>query len=233
MDGLMNSDLTVLQNSIGYTFRNKELLEHALRHSSFSNEHNMPKTECNERLEFLGDAVLEMVSSEFLYLEYPEMPEGKLTKLRASLVCEPALAYDARAFSLNEYIILGKGEETTGGREKDSVVSDACEALIGAIFLDGGIAPAKEFILSHILNDHTEKNLFSDTKTALQEISQHLFRTGPEYRIIGETGPAHNKTFTAQVLISNEVYGEGTGHTKKAAEQKASLEAVKRLKGRK
>ena len=228
----MNSDLTILQKSIGYTFRDERLLEHALRHSSYSNEHGMPKTECNERLEFLGDAVLELVCSEFLYDTYPDLPEGKLTRMRASLVCEPALAYDAGEFGLNEYIILGKGEDASGGRQKDSVVSDACEALIGAIYLDGGLAPAKTFILTHILNDHTEKHLFSDSKTALQELSQHRFRVGPVYRIVGEAGPAHQKLFTAQVLINDIVYGEGTGHTKKAAEQNASLEAVRRLKGR-
>ncbi len=227
----MNHNLTALQNAIGYTFRDISLLEHALRHSSYINEHNLKKTACNERLEFLGDSVLELVSSEFLFKTYPKMPEGKLTRLRASLVCEPALSFDARAFSLNEYILLGKGEESTGGREKDSVIADACEALIGAIYLDGGIGEARRFILDHILNDHTEKNLFIDSKSTLQEMSQSLYQKTPVYELIGETGPAHNKEFFVRVRIGDEAFGEGSGKTKKSAEQKASYEAIRRIKG--
>ena len=133
-----------LERTIDYQFRNPELLRHALRHSSYVNEKHMKKYECNERLEFLGDAVLEVVSSEFLFFEYETMPEGELTKKRASMVCEPALAFCARDIKLGEYLMLGKGEEATGGRKRDSVTSDAMEALIGAIYLDGGFASAKE-----------------------------------------------------------------------------------------
>jgi len=228
----MNSDLSILQNSIGYKFKDESLLQHALRHSSFTNEHSLAKKECNERLEFLGDAVLELVSSDFIFIEYPEMPEGKLTRLRASLVCEPSLAFDARAFGLQDFIMLGKGEESTGGRNKDSVIADACEALIGAIYQDGGIEPAREFILKHILNDHTEKQSFKDSKSSLQETSQRLFQKTPVYELTGEEGPAHDKVFTSRVLIGGEVYGTGSGRTKKAAEQNASREALERIKRR-
>ena len=226
----MNSDLSILQNSIGYQFKSEELLRHALRHSSYINEHGLAKKECNERLEFLGDAVLELVSSDFIFIQYPDMPEGKLTRLRASLVCELSLAFDARAFGLQDFILLGKGEESTGGRGKDSVVADACEALIGAIYLDGGLEPAKTFILKHILNDHTEKQMFRDSKTALQEISQRLFQKTPVYELVGEAGPAHERVFTSNVLIGDKVFGTGSGRTKKAAEQNASREALQRLK---
>ena len=142
-----------LEGKIGYCFQDQELLKHALRHSSYVNEKHMKKHECNERLEFLGDAVLEVVSSEFLFFEHQTMPEGELTKKRASMVCEPALAFCARDIDLGEYLLLGKGEEATGGRKRDSVTSDAMEALIGAIYLDGGFASAKEFIHRFILND--------------------------------------------------------------------------------
>ena len=143
----MNSDYYQLENNIRYRFKNKDLLLNALTHTSFANEHKAKKMKDNERLEFLGDAVLEMISSEFLYTHMEQMPEGDMTKLRASLVCEPTLAQDARQIGLDEFIYLGKGEETTGGRKRDSIVSDAFEALIGAIFLDGGIERAREFIL--------------------------------------------------------------------------------------
>ena len=226
----MMSDLSFLQRSIGYTFHDPALLEHALRHSSYTNEHNMSKKECNERLEFLGDAVLEIVCSDFIFHEYPDMPEGKLTRLRASLVCEPALSFDARAFDLQEFIKLGKGEESTGGRNKDSVVADACEALIGAIYLDGGMDPARTFIMTHVLNDHTQKHMFTDSKTALQELSQRIFQKTPVYELVGEEGPAHDRIFTSRVLIGDKVFGNGTGRTKKNAEQNASFEALKRIK---
>ena len=227
---MTNESLEILQKTIGYSFRNITLLEHALRHSSFINEHKMDRKNCNERLEFLGDAVLELVSSAFLYRAYPDMPEGELTKLRASLVCEPALAYDARQMDLQSYLQLGKGEEQTGGRTRDSIVSDACEAVIGAIYLDGGLEPARAFILEHILNDAENKKLFYDSKTVLQEITQREFETAPEYRIVSESGPAHSKTYTAQVAVNGEVLGEGSGRTKKGAEQQASYYAIQRLK---
>ena len=218
-----------LERKIGYKFRNFNLLVMAVRHSSYTNEHKQERLECNERLEFLGDAVLEAVSSEFLYQNFPEKPEGELTKMRASLVCEPTLAYDAREIALGSYLLLGKGEEATGGRGRDSITSDAFEAVIGAIFLDGGFANAKEFVLNFILNDIEHKQLFYDSKTILQEVVQgeHEQLT---YVLTDESGPDHNKSFTVRACIGERVIGSGTGHTKKAAEQEAAYQALLMLK---
>lgn len=219
-----------LEEKIGYCFQDQELLKHALRHSSYVNEKHMKKHECNERLEFLGDAVLEVVSSEFLFFEHQTMPEGELTKKRASMVCEPALAFCARDIDLGEYLLLGKGEEATGGRKRDSVTSDAMEALIGAIYLDGGFASAKEFIHRFILNDLENKKLFFDSKTILQEIVQGNLETGVSYHLIKEEGPDHNKAFHVEVRIGEDSYGTGIGRTKKAAEQDAAYQAILRLR---
>lgn len=188
-----------------------------------------PKYECNERLEFLGDAVLELVSSEFLFHNNPKVPEGELTKTRASMVCEPALAFCARELDLGEYLLLGKGEDATGGRKRESVTSDAMEALIGAIYLDGGFTNAKEFIHRFILQDLENKKLFFDSKTILQEIVQAHFKEEISYRMIGEEGPDHDKSFHAAVLIGEKEYGTGTGRTKKAAEQEAAYQSILRL----
>ncbi len=215
-----------LEKAVGYEFRDKKILEQALRHSSYVNEHKLTRLDCNERLEFLGDAVLELVSSEFLFQQFPQMPEGELTKLRASLVCEPTLAACARQLSLGNYLLMGKGEESTGGRKRDSITSDALEALIGAIFLDGSLKEAKEFILRFVLNDIEHKKLFYDSKTVLQEMVQGKQEGEISYRIIGEEGPDHNKSFTAQVLVGERVAGTGTGRTKKAAEQAAAYAAI-------
>lgn len=222
-----------LEGKIGYCFQDQELLKHALRHSSYVNEKHMKKHECNERLEFLGDAVLEVVSSEFLFFEHQTMPEGELTKKRASMVCEPALAFCARDIDLGEYLLLGKGEEATGGRKRDSVTSDAMEALIGAIYLDGGFASAKEFIHRFILNDLENKKLFFDSKTILQEIVQAEMEEEIFYKLLKEEGPDHNKTFYSAVLIGEDVYGKGSGRTKKAAEQQAAYHAILNIRDRK
>ena len=184
----------------------------------------------NERLEFLGDAVLELTSSEFLFEKYSQMPEGELTKKRASIVCEPTLALCARELSLGEYLLLGKGEEATGGRRRDSIVSDAMEALIGAVYLDGGFANAKEFVQKFILNDIENKQLFYDSKTTLQEIVQGRYEEDVRYVLLKEEGPDHNKSFYMQALLGEKVLGEGCGHTKKAAEQQAAYCAIKKLK---
>ena len=219
-----------IEHRIGYTFHNPDLLEKALTHSSYSNEHRLGKLNNNERLEFLGDAVLEVVSSEFLYKKYPERPEGELTKQRASMVCEQTLALCARDLELGSYLLLGRGEDMTGGRERASVTSDAMEAMIGAIYLDGGFANAKEYIDRFILNDIENKQLFFDSKTILQEIVQGEMECEPVYELTGEEGPNHNKKFTVQVLIREQVYGTGSGRTKKAAEQEAAYAALLKLK---
>ena len=219
-----------IEHRIGYTFHNPALLEKALTHSSYSNEHRLGKLNNNERLEFLGDAVLEVVSSEFLYKKYPERPEGELTKQRASMVCEQTLALCARDLELGSYLLLGRGEDMTGGRERASVTSEAMEAMIGAIYLDGGFANAKEYIDRFILNDIENKQLFFDSKTILQEIVQGEMECEPVYELTGEEGPNHNKKFTVQVLIREQVYGTGSGRTKKAAEQEAAYAALLKLK---
>lgn len=195
-------------------------------HSSYVNEKHLPKYECNERLEFLGDAVLEVISSEFLFYEHETMPEGELTKTRASMVCEQSLAYCARDIHLGDYLLLGKGEEATGGRKRESVTSDALEALIGAIYIDGGFANAKEFVHRFVLNDLENKKLFFDSKTILQEIVQANFDSAISYHLIAEEGPDHDKSFTVSVHIGTDEYGTGKGRTKKAAEQEAAYQTI-------
>ena len=219
-----------LEKKIGYAFQKKEFLINALTHSSYANEHHISYTGNNERLEFLGDAVLEVTSSEFQFHRYTEIPKGKLTKKRASMVCEPTLALCAREIPLGEYLLLGKGEEATGGRRRDSVVSDAMEALIGAIYLDGGFANAKEFIYKFILNDIENKQLFYDSKTTLQEIVQGKYEEDVHYVLVKEEGPDHNKSFYVEAVLGKQVLGEGCGHTKKAAEQQFCIRAIKKLK---
>ena len=208
-------------------------MTNALTHSSFANEHKGDRFKDYERLEFLGDAVLEMVSSDWLYHKNPDMPEGKLTKLRASMVCEPALARCARDLGLEKFILLGKGEENTGGRDRDSIISDVMEALIGAVYLDGGIDQARKIIYSFVLDDLAGSEIFKDSKTLLQEIIQSREYKNFEYRMAGETGPDHAKVFMAEAVLDDEVIGKGSGRSKKAAEQMAAAEAVERLKGKK
>lgn len=226
----MNRNLKELEERIGYHFQDKALMKQAMTHSSYANEHRLGKLACNERLEFLGDSVLEVVSSDCLYHRYPEKPEGDLTKIRASIVCEPTLAYCAEDIHLGEYLLLGKGEDATGGRGRASVVSDAMEALIGAVYLDGGFANAKEFILHFIMNDLEHKQLFYDSKTILQEIVQSRTEKPLRYELLREDGPDHNKVFESEVLIGEEVIGQGSGRTKKAAEQVAAYRGILKLK---
>ena len=215
---------------IHYQFKNRKILKQALTHSSYSNERRFEKLENNERLEFLGDAVLELVSSEFIFNAHREMQEGDLTRLRASMVCEPTLALCAREMNLGDYLFLGKGEAATGGRERDSILSDALEAVIGAIFLDGGFTNAKEFIHAYILNDIEHKKLFFDSKTILQEIIQSESKEPLSYELISEEGPDHNKKFTVSAMFGNEQLSIGVGRTKKAAEQNAAYKAILKLK---
>lgn len=222
--------MQLLEERIGYSFEKKELLQQALTHSSFSNEQKINKMQDYERLEFLGDAVLELVSSEFLFSGHKELPEGELTKMRASLVCEPALAFCARDIELGKFMRLGRGEESTGGRNRDSITSDGMEAVIGAIYLDGGMEPARTFIHRFILSDLENKRLFYDSKSNLQELVQGTLKKEISYRLLEESGPEHDKTFVAEVVMGDECLGRGTGRTKKSAEQQAAYQALLLLK---
>lgn len=223
-------NLKELQNVIGYEFKQEGLLRQALTHSSYANEKHMRKLSDNERLEFLGDAVLEVVSSDFLFKNYPKLPEGDLTKFRASIVCEPTLALCTKEIDLGKYLYLGKGENQTGGRLRKSILSDAMEAVIGAIYLDGGIEKAREFVHRFILTDVENKKLFYDSKTILQEIVQGNYSENLHYVILSEEGPDHDKSFTVEARIGDMPIGRGNGHTKKAAEQEAAYQALLVLK---
>ena len=219
-----------LEEKIGYCYKKKELLQQALTHSSFANEQKINKSRDYERLEFLGDAVLELVSSEFLFHSNPDLSEGKLTRLRASMVCEPSLAYCARDLELHEYIRLGKGEEMTGGRHRDSIISDVMEAVIGSLYLDGGFQAAHDFIHRFILMDLEDKILFYDAKTVLQEMIQETPQGSLNYRLIKEEGPDHDKVFVVEAYINGKPVSQGQGRTKKAAEQQAAYEAILMLR---
>lgn len=230
-DKKTDDNLLSLEEKINYHFSNPDLLINALTHSSYANEMKLDKSKNNERLEFLGDAVLELVTSEYIYQEHADLNEGDLTKLRASIVCEQNLSFCARQLRLGQYLLLGKGEDITGGRERDSILSDVMEALIGAIYLDGGFANAKEFIRSNILSDLNHRELFFDSKTILQEIVQNdSSKQKLRYKLISEEGPDHNKTFTIAVCVGNDELGVGSGKTKKAAEQEAAYQALQRMK---
>lgn len=219
-----------IQQIIGYEFQDPELLTLALTHSSYANEnsHGARMVECNERLEFLGDAVLELVTSEYLYGTRRDMAEGSMSKLRASIVCEPSLGICARDIHLGDFLRLGRGEDMTGGRERDSILSDAFEAVIGAVYLDGGLEPAREFVNRFVLANLSESQLFKDAKTRLQELSQQLFKCEPVYALVKEDGPAHCKEFTMSCTV--ETYTEtAIGHSKKQAEQECAAKMLKTL----
>lgn len=219
-----------LEKTIGYSFKDKMLLKQALTHSSYANEQKIRKNKDYERLEFLGDAVLELVTSEFLFHDNPQMPEGKLTKMRSSLVCEPSLAGCAKEIELGTYLLLGKGEEATGGRFRESIISDVMEALIGALYLDGGFLCAKDFIHTFVLKDYKNRILFYDSKTVLQEMIQTKPHQNLVYDLLEEKGPDHNKEFIVQAVLNGEKVGYGVGKTKKAAEQQAAYQAILSLK---
>ncbi|HBB20244.1 MAG: ribonuclease III [Ruminococcus sp.] len=212
---------------IGYSFKDKSLLEQALSHSSYANEKKNAGGS-NERLEFLGDSVLSIVVSDYLYKHFTQVAEGELTKLRASLVCEKSLHVFAQQIHLGDFLRLGKGEENTGGRERPSILADAFEAVIAAIYLDGGMEPASKHILRFMPEDieHGKKPVYSDYKTVLQEIVQKNPEEKVEYVLIGEEGPDHNKRFVVEVRLNSQVIGKGKGRSKKEAEQLAAKEAL-------
>lgn len=223
------NNLPELERTIGYEFNNKDLITQAMTHSSYANTRHMAPHSDNERLEFLGDAVLEVVSSRFLYDKFPDYDEGSLSRLRASLVCEPTLAYCTEEIDLRKYILLSPGEEKTGGRKRNSIISDAMEALIGAIYLDGGIEPARNFIMKYILTDIEHKRLYHDSKTALQELIQ-AHHEKVTYEVIKEAGPDHAKEFEVEARVGERVIGRGSGSSKKQAEQEAAFRALKKLR---
>lgn len=220
--------------NINYTFKDKNLISTALSHSSYTNEHKNESVECNERLEFLGDAILGFVVGEYIYKKFRLWPEGKLTKLRASVVCETMLSKKGREMGINDALKLGRGEEHTGGRERNSIIADAVESVIGAIYLDGGMEPARKFVLD-MLTDEIEEISSTvhilDAKTTLQEIIQRNSQEPIEYIITGESGPAHCKSFAVEVCHKNKILGRGRGHSKKEAEQKAAMEAINMITG--
>lgn len=223
----VNGNLKKLQETIGYTFKDESKLYIAMTHSSFSNEKHK-KIPCNERLEFLGDAVLSIIVSDYIFLNCPNFPEGELTKLRASLVCEKSLFVFAKKINLGDYIMLSKGEKNNRGNERPSIVSDAFEALIAAIYLDGGVEQARKFVLSFVvpeINNH-KTSYFRDYKTQLQEIIQKNPGEKLDYVLVGESGPDHNKHFVVEVHLNSNIIGKGGGKSKKEAEQNAAQKAL-------
>lgn len=219
--------MQVLEQKLGYKFNNIKLLENALTHSSYANEVRNGHTS-NERLEFLGDSVLSVIVADYLFKNFKTIPEGDLTKLRASLVCEKSLCAFAREIDLGEFLALGKGEEKGGGRQRDSILADAFEAVLAAIYLDGGMEEARKFVLHFVtpeLEHHTHEG-FKDYKTALQEIIQRNPEESVTYILTGESGPDHNKIFEVEVHLNSNVIGKGKGKNKKQAEQMAAKQAL-------
>lgn len=215
------------EEKLGYSFKNKSLLELALTHSSYANENKLKKN--NERFEFLGDSVLGFVTAEYLFTEYKNRPEGEMTKLRAAVVCEKSLFKFAEQIDLGKYILLGRGEDSTGGRNRPSVVSDAFEAVVAAIYLDGGMEAVKPYILRFIKDAVKREASFKDNKSLLQEEIQKVKGNTLTYEEVGEEGPDHDKTFIFKVSLNGEVIGEGKGKSKKEAEQNAAGTALEKI----
>ena len=219
-----------LEKAIGYTFHNIALLQNALSHSSYANERWHDSLKSNERLEFLGDSILGMVTAEYLYRNFSDRPEGDLTRMRADMVCERALASVAERINLGKHLLLGHGEETGGGRTRDSILADAVESVIAACFLDGGMEPARNFINTFVLTEVPVKKLRNtDYKTALQELVQQKKNQTLSYKMVGESGPDHDKQFQVEVSLNGKVVGQGSGTSKKRAEQAAAKAAIEAL----
>ena len=221
--------MTALEDKLGYHFENPALLENALTHSSYANENKSRGLQSNERLEFLGDSVLGMVTADYLYRTHPDLPEGELTRTRAALVCEESLAEVAGLLDLGAYLKLGRGEESGGGRHRPSIVADAVEAVIAAVYLDGGIGSARKLISHFILEREKEMGANRDHKTALQELVQRESGQVLSYRLVGTSGPDHAKVFRVEVDLNGAPVGAGEGHSKKEAEQNAAKAAIARL----
>lgn len=219
-----------LENAIGYRFENITLLQNALAHSSYANERWHDSLKSNERLEFLGDSILGMVVAEYLYRNFPDRPEGDLTRMRADMVCERSLAMIAERIDLGKHLLLGNGEESSGGRTRDSILADAVESVIAACFLDGGMEPARKFIEGFVLTDVPVRKLRNaDYKTALQELVQQKKNQILSYALVEESGPDHDKHFVVQVSLNGAVVGTGEGRSKKKAEQDAAHNAIEHL----
>ena len=219
-----------LEIAIGYRFRNITLLQNALTHSSYANERWHDSLKSNERLEFLGDSILGMVVAEYLYKNFPDRPEGELTRMRADMVCEASLAAIADKIGLGVHLLLGHGEERFGGRERASILADAVESVIAACFLDGGMAAARDFIQQFVLTDVPVKRLHNvDYKTALQELVQQKKNQVLSYALVGQSGPDHDKQFEVEVSLNGETVGRGIGRSKKRAEQEAARTAIEKL----
>lgn len=226
------SNISTLEKRINYIFKDKNTVLTAITHSSYANEKKARKLKYNERIEFLGDSVLGLTISEHLYKMYPELPEGELTVTRSKIVCESSLSKCATDIGLGELLLLGRGEELSGGRTKSSILSDAYESLIGAIYIDGGLEVAKEFILKHmddIIKSSTQGKLFYDYKTQLQEKIQQKGEQQITYTVVDEKGPDHNKIFMTQIKINGLVCGQGSGRSKKESEQSAAKDALDKL----
>lgn len=219
--------METFEKNLRYTFKDKKILENALTHSSYANEVRNGVTS-NERLEFLGDSVLSIIVSEYLFSKFSQFPEGELTKIRASLVCEKSLCGFSRELDMGKFLRLGKGEEKGGGRERDSILADAFEAVLAAMYLDGGMNVAKKHVMRFIIPEleHTEDEVFKDYKTALQEIIQRNPEESVSYFLTGESGPDHDKIFEVEVRLNSNVIGKGKGKSKKRAEQMAAKQAL-------
>ena len=233
IDNERRAKLEEFCQAINVGFKDRYLLNLSLTHSSYAYETGRKMNEGNERLEFLGDVALSLAVSEYLFNLYPDRAEGELAKIRATVVSKPALAKRARIINLGDYILLGKGEEVTGGRERDSILADAFEAVIGAIYLDSGLKGASQFVLSQLkeeieLIEHGEH--IKDYKTALQETTQNMFKTLPDYEVSKIEGPDHDRTFEVKTFIHSKLYGAGSGKSKKEAQQKAAKKTLEKLR---